>query len=104
MEIFTAVPPPPPHPLHPLHPPPLGEARGEGVGATEGGGKGGGQATNVSFNTKALRQQILAFVTGADCIPPLGFDINRAVLFSTDRSRLLPVAFTCALTHENVSH
>lgn len=48
--------------------------------------------------------QILAFVTGADCIPPLGFDINRAVLFSTDRSRLLPVAFTCALTHENVSH
>ena len=42
--------------------------------------------------------QILAFVTGADCIPPLGFDINCAVLFSTDRSRLLPVASTCALT------
>ena len=42
--------------------------------------------------------QILAFVTGADCIPPLGFDINPTILFSSDRSRLLPVASTCALT------
>ena len=42
--------------------------------------------------------QILAFVTGADCIPPLGFDINPAILFSSDRNRLLPVASTCALT------
>ena len=40
----------------------------------------------------------LAFVTGADCIPSLGFDINPAILFSTDRSRLLPVASTCYLT------
>ena len=53
--------------------------------------------------TKALPPQSFmwiyrSFVTGADCIPSLGFDINLAILFSTDRSRLLPVASTCYLT------
>ena len=42
--------------------------------------------------------QVLAFVTGADCIPPLGFDTEPTILFSGDKNRLLPVASTCALS------
>ena len=61
---------------------------------------GGGQVhdSTSSIVVYVNLPQILAFVTGADCIPPLGFDINPTILFSSDRSRLLPVASTCALT------
>ena len=43
-------------------------------------------------------KQILAFSTGADAIPPLGFPHSPLILFSKDRSRLLPVSSTCALS------
>ena len=48
--------------------------------------------STFSFMVYVDLPQILAFVTGADCIPPLGFDINPAILFGADRNRLLPVA------------
>ena len=43
-------------------------------------------------------RQILSFVTGADEIPPLGFTNSPFILFSKDKSRLLPVSSTCALS------
>ena len=43
-------------------------------------------------------KQILAFATGADAIPPLGFPHSPVILFSKDRKRLLPVSSTCALS------
>ena len=42
--------------------------------------------------------QILAFVTGADTIPPLGFPTCPVILFNNDTSRLLPVSSTCSLS------
>lgn len=42
--------------------------------------------------------QILAFVTGADTILPLGFSTHPVILFSNDTTRLLPVSSTCALS------
>ena len=41
-------------------------------------------------------KQIVAFSTGADA--PLGFPHSPLILFSKDRSRLLPVSSTCALS------
>ena len=41
---------------------------------------------------------ILSFATGADCIPPLGFSKEIEILFGKDKTRLLPVVSTCALT------
>lgn len=43
-------------------------------------------------------RQILSFVTGADEIPPLGFTNSPFILFSKDKSRLLPVSSTCVLS------
>ena len=42
--------------------------------------------------------QVLAFVTGADSIPPMGFPKDPVILFSKDKSRLLPVSSTCSLS------
>ena len=42
--------------------------------------------------------QILAFVTGADSIPPVGFMKDLVIIFSRDKSRLLPVSSTCNLS------
>lgn len=42
--------------------------------------------------------QILAFVTGAPKVPPMGFPIRPTITFISDESLLLPTASTCALT------
>ena len=43
-------------------------------------------------------KQILSFATGADAIPPLGFPTSPVILFSKDKSCLLPISSTCALS------
>lgn len=42
--------------------------------------------------------QILAFVTGADAIPPMGFPTDPVIIFSKDKSRLLPLSSTCSFS------
>ena len=42
--------------------------------------------------------QILAFITGADSIPPLGFSPDPVIIFNKDKSRLLPLSSTCSLS------
>ena len=42
--------------------------------------------------------QILAFVTGAFKIPPMGFPTRPTITFITDKSLFLPTASTCALS------
>lgn len=42
--------------------------------------------------------QILIFVTGADSIPPMGFPTDPVIIFSKDKSRLLPLSSTCSLS------
>ena len=41
---------------------------------------------------------ILAFITGADSIPPLGFPTDLVILFNKDEGRLLPTSSTCSLS------
>lgn len=40
---------------------------------------------------------ILAFITGATSIPPMGFDCDLTNRFISDKSKTLPVASTCLL-------
>ena len=48
-----------------------------------------------SFVTLRL-EDLLAFTTGADQIPPLGFDGIAEVHFLHEESEILPTACTCA--------
>ena len=41
-------------------------------------------------------QDLLIFVTGADCIPPLGFSINPVIRFIHSPISPLPTANTCS--------
>ena len=41
--------------------------------------------------------EILAFVTGAVRIPPMGFSKSPTICFNADKTQLLPTASTCAL-------
>ena len=43
-------------------------------------------------------EDLLIFVTGADRIPPLGFDKSPTVVFVQNEARILPTASTCDLT------
>ena len=43
-------------------------------------------------------KDILALVTGADTVPPLGFPSCPVILFGKDSTRLLPTSSTCALS------
>ncbi len=40
---------------------------------------------------------VLSFVTGADCVPPLGFDPLPSIVFLHDRSEQFPKANTCCM-------
>ena len=40
---------------------------------------------------------VLAFVTGATSIPPMGFDRTITIRFISDKSKTLPTASTCSL-------
>ena len=40
---------------------------------------------------------VLAFVTGASSIPPLGFDHTTTICFISDKSKTLPLASICPL-------
>ena len=40
---------------------------------------------------------ILAFVTGATSIPPMGFDRDLTIRFISEKTRTLPIASTCSL-------
>ena len=57
----------------------------------------GGCAVHGS-DQKLQLSDILAFVSGVNSLPPLGFPTNPVILFSNDASRLLPTASTCALS------
>ena len=50
-----------------------------------------------SSNDPITPAQILAFVTGATTIPPMGFPQPITVKFIDDRTKKLPTASTCAL-------
>lgn len=52
----------------------------------------------IGDQSDVTQRQILSFVTGADSIPPMGFPNSPFILFNKDKSRLLPVASTCALS------
>ena len=42
-------------------------------------------------------KKILAFVTGATQIPPMGFPLRPSIDIITDKSRSFPTASTCSL-------
>ena len=48
-------------------------------------------------NGPATLKDVMLFLTGCDCVPPLGFgDVDPCILFSTDL--VLPTVSTCSLT------
>ena len=62
------------------------------------------QPLNIYMYNYAGRQSggvtpahILAFVTGAMNIPPMGFPKLLSIMFIEDKSKLLPTASTCSL-------
>lgn len=42
-------------------------------------------------------KDVLQFITGADCIPPMGFDKKIILCFYDKEGNRLPYASTCAL-------
>lgn len=59
-----------------------------------------GQISEDDLESPVTFADLLVFVTGADCIPPLGFPVQCTVSFYSQEegSRRLPSSSTCALT------
>ena len=53
--------------------------------------------TTADGNGLATLKDVMLFLTGCDCVPPLGFgDVDPCILFSTDL--VLTTVSTCSLT------
>ena len=53
--------------------------------------------TTADGNGPATLKDVMLFLTGCDCVPPLGFgDVDPCILFSKDV--VLPTVSTCSLT------